>query len=87
MNTKVVKRKGQENKVGKLLAQILVQQCIHSFAAHLHTHQTKPPALKASIKGILSSGIVNLRWGKKGQVEDRILFWILFSGYSSWQLF
>lgn len=48
MNTKVVKRKGQENRVGKLLAQILVHQCIHSFAAHLHTHQTKPPALKAS---------------------------------------
>lgn len=48
MNTKVVKRKGLENRVGKLLAQILVRQCIHSFAAHLHTHQTKPPALKAS---------------------------------------
>lgn len=47
MNTKVVKRKGLENRVGKLLAQILVHQCIHSFAAHLHTHQTKPPALKA----------------------------------------
>lgn len=49
MNTKVVKRNGQENRVGKLLAQILIHQCIHSFAAHLHTHQTKwPPALKTS---------------------------------------
>lgn len=48
VNTKVVKRKGQENRVGKLLAQILVHQSIHSFAAHLNTHQTKPPALKAS---------------------------------------
>ena len=41
VNTKVVKRKGQENRVGKLLAQILIHQCIHSFAVHLHTHQTK----------------------------------------------